>query len=59
MAKVKIEIVVEVEKVAGEYALLNVRVGDNQTAPLPPDAPAPRRLVKNLVEAAVASGRLK
>jgi hypothetical protein len=37
------------------YRLLSVRVGSEPTVPLPPDKPAPRRLVQNLVAAALAA----
>lgn len=56
--KVKIEVEVEVEggpKTKPEdFVLLNVKVGTNPSCPLPPDAPCPRRFVKDLTAAAAA-----
>ncbi len=57
MAKVKVEIEVEVEgpNADGEFTFVNLKVGDGQTIPLPPDAPAPRRLAKDLAREAGAN----
>lgn len=54
--KVKLEVEVEVEGnpqgKPEDFVFLNVKVGTNPSCPLPPDAPAPRRFVKDLALAA-------
>jgi hypothetical protein len=61
MAKVVLQIEVEVESTgkdpkAEDFTFLNLKVvgAEGQSIPLPPDAPCPRRFVKDL---ALAAGR--
>jgi hypothetical protein len=53
MAKTKIEIEVETTgpDANGEFTFVGLKVGDGQSIPLPPDAPAPRRLARDLAAA--------
>ena len=53
----KIEVVVYMEedrRAESGYRFLHLKVGDNPPAQLPKDVPAPRRLVQELLTAAIA-----
>ena len=58
--KVKIEVEVNVEPVGNAarpsgYKFVSLSIGDGSPIPIPPDAPAPRRLARELAEAAGAA----
>lgn len=52
-AIVEVEVTYEAGR-NGEGTFTSLKVGDKPSIPLPPDAPAPRRLARDLLEAAMA-----
>lgn len=54
---VEVTVCMEVDRTQPNgHRLLHIKVGDNPPAQLPKDVPAPRRLVQELLTAALAKG---